>query len=175
MDENSVGEAVQDPIAAMRESAMAAPNEALRLKMLEQAEALERQRLEEEAARAKRRVEAAIKTPFARMHDWMCYLPISWRQRAIVARVYSFQSTRDKDGNPHEFRMSLASGARELGIDRTNLKKDLGKLTEQGYLVKRSNGPRTPFSYSVNVLFCLTVAVANGYDEPWEETQHDDR
>lgn len=175
MSETVKNEAVQDPISMMRESAMAAPNEALRRRMFEQADALERQHHDKEVARAKRRVEAASKTPFARMHDWMCYLPISWRQRAVLARVYSFQNTKDKDGNPHEYRMSLASGARELGIDRTNLKKDLGKLTEQGYLDKRSNGPRTPFSYSVNVLLCLTVAAANGYEEPWEETQDDDR
>ena len=87
----------------------------------------------------------------------------------------SVSSTVLPDPRGPLIRMSIASGARELGIDRTNLKKDLGKLTEQGCMTKRSNGPRTPFSYSVNVLLCLTVAAANGYEEPWEEAQDDDR
>ncbi len=158
------------PSEDLRAKAKDSAGEALQQALLAQADVLERRAKEELLEQIKRRIEAASKTPFGRMQDWMYCLDVTWRQRAVLARVYSFQNTKDKDGNPHEFRMSLATAAEALHIDRGELSRDLSCLTEKGYVLKRSNGRGKPFSYAVDVTACLNAAVKAGYREQWEET-----
>lgn len=114
----------------------------------------ERRRAEEEARNA----------PFARVALWMLYLPISRRQQLTLGRIYSFQCTQNKDGSQAEYRMSLANGAREMGMyDRTEFQEDVSKLMSLGFVVKRSNGPRTPATYLVDEAACLKAAKEAGY------------
>lgn len=54
--------------------------------------------------------------------------------------------------------MSIANGAKELGIDRDNMKKDLQRLTELGFTVKCSNGERRPSTRLVDEVVCITEA-----------------
>lgn len=114
----------------------------------------ERRRAEEEARNA----------PFARVALWMLYLPISRRQQLTLGRIYSFQCTQNKDGSQAEYRMSLANGARELKMaNRAELQKDLNRLLALGFIVKRSNGPRSPATYVVDEAACMKAAKEAGY------------
>lgn len=114
----------------------------------------ERRMLEQEARQAH----------FSRVSLWMYWLPISRRQREVLGRIYSFQCTTNKDGSQGEFRMSLASGAKELRMyDRTEFKEDVSKLMSLGFVVKRSNGPRTPATYLVDEAACMKAAKEAGY------------
>lgn len=114
----------------------------------------ERRMLEQEARQAH----------FSRVSLWMYWLPISRRQREVLGRIYSFQCTTNKDGSQGEFRMSLASGAKELRMyDRTEFKEDVSKLVQLGFVVKRSNGPRTPSTYLVDEVACMKAAKEAGY------------
>lgn len=106
---------------------------------------------------------AARSAPFARESLWMMFLPITRRQMTAMARIYSFQLTKTKDGQPGEYRMSLANGAAELNIDRDHFKNDLRELVAMGFLIKRSNGLRRPATYTVDEVACLVVAQQNGY------------
>lgn len=72
----------------------------------------------------------------------MNHLPLTHRQHTVLGRIYSFQCSTNEDGSQGEHRMSIANGAKELGIDRDNMKKDLQRLTELGFIVKSSNGER---------------------------------
>lgn len=110
-------------------------------------------------------VEAGRRAAFARVPLWAYYLPISRRQAHVLGRVYSFQCTTSKDGEPGEYRMSLAAGARELHMDsRVDLQRDLKTLLRLGYVTKLSNGPRRPASYIVDVAACVIAARANGWE-----------
>lgn len=114
----------------------------------------ERRLLEQEARDA----------PFARVALWMLRLPISRRQMLTLGRIYSFQCTTNKDGSQAEYRMSLANGAMEMGMyDRTEFQEDVGKLMSLGFVVKRSNGPRTPATYLVDEVACMKAAKEAGY------------
>jgi hypothetical protein len=109
-------------------------------------------------------ITAARSAAFARIPTWAFFLPVSRRQLIEIGRVYSFQCTTNKDGTPGEFRKSLATAARELNIDRDNLKNDLRQLIESGFMIKRSNGERKPATYLVDEVVCLTEARRNGWD-----------
>lgn len=115
-------------------------------------------------AEAKRRqdmlTKAAFQIGFSRVAYWTYKLDITRRQREIVGTVLSFQATGA------ECRMSLATFAALLGIDRQNVKKELSHLVDCGYLTKKSNGPRKPASYSVNAATCMEAAIANGFVLP---------
>lgn len=106
----------------------------------------------------------ARNAPFARVALWMLYLPISRRQQLTLGRIYSFQCTQNKDGSQAEYRMSLANGARELKMaNRAELQKDLNRLLALGFIVKRSNGPRSPATYVVDEAACMKAAKEAGY------------
>lgn len=106
----------------------------------------------------------ARNAPFARVALWMLYLPISRRQQLTLGRIYSFQCTTNKDGSQAEYRMSLANGARELKMtNRAELQKDLNRLLALGFIVKRSNGPRSPATYVVDEAACMKAAKEAGY------------
>lgn len=106
----------------------------------------------------------ARNAPFARVALWMLYLPISRRQQLTLGRIYSFQCTANKDGSQAEYRMSLANGARELKMaNRAELQKDLNRLLALGFIVKRSNGPRSPATYVVDEAACMKAAKEAGY------------
>lgn len=140
--------------------------------LMVQAEAMESPVMKEKAKQVARSVSAqardemilaARNAPFARVSLWMNYLPLTHRQRTILGRIYSFQCSTNKDGSQGEYRMSIANGAKELGIDRDNMKKDLQRLTELGFIVKRSNGERRPSTRLVDEVVCMTEARKNGY------------
>lgn len=110
------------------------------------------------------KISAARSTPFARVSVWMVYLPITRRQLMELGRIYSFQCSANKDGSTGEYRMSLANGAAELKIDRTHFKNDLHDLVGRGFLIRRSNGERTPATYLVDEAVCIDEARRNGWD-----------
>ena len=95
---------------------------------------------------------------------WVCYMPITWRQRCLLGRIYSFQRSKDeRDDGQLGFRMSLKTIAKELNYDRGDVIDDLNKLVEKEYLVKFSNGERRPKTYVVDEVRCMRVAIENGY------------
>lgn len=47
--------------------------------------------------------------------------------------------------------------------DRTEFQEDVSKLVKLGFVVKRSNGPRTPATYLVDEAACLKAAKEAGY------------
>ena len=141
--------------------------------LMAQADGIQNQKLKASAQRVARTVSAktrdelisvARNDAYGRDTRFIKYLPITWRQKAVMGRVYSFQCTTNKDGTPGEFRMSLATAGKDLNITRDNLKKDLRQLVELGFLTKRSNGARKPATYLVDEVVCVTEARRNGWD-----------
>lgn len=142
-------------------------------RLMSQADGFQNQRLRESAQTVAQAVSAqtrdklisiARNDPYGRDTRFIKYLPITWRQKAVMGRVYSFQCTTNKDGAPGEFRMSLATAGKDLNITRDNLKNDLRQLVELGFLTKRSNGARKPATYFVDEVVCVTEARRNGWD-----------
>lgn len=141
--------------------------------LMAQAEAMENPAMKERAKQVARSVSAqardemvsaARKASFSRVPLWTMYLPISRLQQIIIGRIYSFQCTKNKDGSQAEYRMSLANGAKELRVyDRIEMLRELNGLLELGFITKRSNGPRTPATYLVDEVVCMTEARRNGY------------
>lgn len=123
----------------------------------------------------KKTVNQALGAPYVHMPLWFFHLPISNRQREVLGEVFSFQAGARGAEAPREYSLSLSAGARDIAMERSNFGKELRFLAEQGYLNRKDNGPRTSATYTVDVLFCYLAAKANGYEEPWEETQDDDR
>lgn len=146
--------------------------ESVSKQLMEQAQNIEGPRLRDAAERVALTVAArereepqreAHSAPFARVSLWMFFLPITNRQRTVLGRIYSFQCSTNKDGSPGEYRMSIANGAKELDIDRDNMKIDLQKLTELSFITKRSNGERKPSTRLVDEVVCMAEARRNGY------------
>ena len=86
--------------------------------LMAQADGIQNQKLKASAQRVARTVSAktrdelisvARSDAYGRDTRFIKYLPITWRQKAVMGRVYSFQCTTNKDGTPGEFRMSLAT------------------------------------------------------------------
>ena len=120
--------------------------------LMAQADGIQNPRLKESAKRvaltvsAKTRDETITKArnaAFARIPIWAFFLPVTRRQQIVLGRIYSFQCTTNKDGSPAEYRMSLSTGASELGMtNRAEMQKDLQRLISLGFVTKRSNGAR---------------------------------
>ena len=147
--------------------------------LMAQADGIQNQRLKESAQRvaltvsAKTRDETIAKArnaAFARIPIWAFFLPVTRRQQIVLGRIYSFQCTTNKDGSPAdgspaEYRMSLSTGASELGMtNRAEMQKDLQRLISLGFVTKRSNGARKPATYLVDEVVCVTEARRNGWD-----------
>jgi hypothetical protein len=107
--------------------------------LMAQADGIQNQKLKASAQRVAQTVSAktrdelisvARSDAYGRDTRFIKYLPITWRQKAVMGRVYSFQCTTNKDGTPGEFRMSLATAGKDLNITRDNLKNDLRQLVE---------------------------------------------
>ena len=139
--------------------------------LMAQADGIQNQKLKASAQRVAQTISAktrdelisvARSDAYGRDTRFIKYLPITWRQKAVMGRVYSFQCTTNKDGTPGEFRMSLATAGKDLNITRDNLKNDLRQLVELGFLTKRSNGARKPATYLVDEVVCVTEARRNG-------------
>lgn len=109
-------------------------------------------------------LEAARNDHFARVPIWMFYLPITAREKLLLGRIYSFQFTADKAGKPHQFSMSLARTSKQLNLsDRGKVGKMLRTLVEGGYLLKKPQGRGKSPVYEVNEVFCVQVAVDQGW------------
>lgn len=142
--------------------------------LMAQADGIQNPRLKESAKRvaitvsAKTRDETITKArnaAFARIPIWAFFLPVTRRQQIVLGRIYSFQCTTNKDGSPAEYRMSLSTGASELGMtNRAEMQKDLQRLISLGFVTKRSNGARKPATYLVDEVVCVTEARRNGWD-----------
>lgn len=142
--------------------------------LMAQADGIQNPRLKESAKRvaltvsAKTRDETITKArnaAFARIPIWAFFLPVTRRQQIVLGRIYSFQCTTNKDGSPAEYRMSLSTGASELGMtNRAEMQKDLQRLISLGFVTKRSNGTRKPATYLVDEVVCVTEARRNGWD-----------
>ena len=117
--------------------------------LMAQADGIQNPRLKESAKRvaltvsAKTRDETITKArnaAFARIPIWAFFLPA-------------------------EYRMSLSTGASELGMtNRAEMQKDLQRLISLGFVTKRSNGTRKPATYLVDEVVCVTEARRNGWD-----------
>lgn len=83
-----------------------------------------------------------------------------------MGKIYSFQLTTNKDGSTGEYRMSHATVAALLGIDRDYVKDLLTDLVKRGYLIKKSNGKNRPATYLVDEAACFDAAAANGFVFP---------
>lgn len=92
-----------------------------------------------------------------------------WRE--ILGLVYSFQCSTSENGEPHEFRMSCENAAARLGIDRSNMHRELKSMCDANYLSKRSNGRGRPATYVVNEAFCIETALFNGWSPKERETK----
>lgn len=120
--------------------------------LMAQADGIQNQKLKASAQRAALTVSAktrdetiakARNAAFARIPIWAFFLPVTRRQQIVLGRIYSFQCTTNKDGSPAEYRMSLSTGASELGMtNRAEMQKDLQRLISLGFVTKRSNGRR---------------------------------
>lgn len=155
-----MGDAIDDLVGDAAKSLMA------------QAEAMESPAMKERAKRVARSVSAqardemisaARNANFSRESDWMGWLGLTHREQKVLGRVYSFQCTKNKDGSQAEFRMSTGTAGKSMRIDRSNLCTILNKLAKLGFVIKRSNGPRTPATYLVDEVVCMTEARRNGY------------
>lgn len=155
-----MGDAIDDLVGDAAKSLMA------------QAEAMENPAMKDRARQVARSVSAKARDEmisaargavFTREAIWMEWLGLTHRERKVLGRIYSFQCTNNKDGSVGEYRMSLANGANELRLDKANLQKILNKLVQLGFVIKRSNGPRTPATYLVDEVVCMTEARRNGY------------
>lgn len=148
--------------------------------LMAQADGIQNQKLKASAQRvaqtisAKTRDETIAKArnaAFARIPIWAFFLPVTRRQQIVLGRIYSFQCTTNKDGSPAEYRMSLSTGASELGMtNRAEMQKDLQRLISLGFITKRSNGARKPATYLVDEVVCVTEARRNGW---WVEVDSD--
>lgn len=106
--------------------------------LMAQADGIQNPRLKESAKRvaltvsAKTRDETITKArnaAFARIPIWAFFLPVTRRQQIVLGRIYSFQCTTNKDGSPAEYRMSLSTGASELGMtNRAEMQKGLAQF-----------------------------------------------
>jgi len=101
----------------------------------------------------------AREAPFVRVPFWMLWLPITYRQAQALGLVYTSQYDEG------EFRMSLREAGRILNIDRANLRRDLHKLMQLGFLKRESNGNSRPATYLVDVVACMVEARRNGFED----------
>lgn len=142
--------------------------------LMAQADGIQNQKLKASAQRVAQTVSAktrdetiakARNAAFARIPIWAFFLPVTRRQQIVLGRIYSFQCTTNKDGSPAEYRMSLSTGASELGMaNRAEMQEDLQRLISLGFITKRSNGARKPATYLVDEVVCVTEARRNGWD-----------
>lgn len=101
------------------------------------------------------------RAPYSRLPDWIHNLDLERVPQVVLGRIFSFQCAGG------EFRMSLKKAAELLGIgSRGNMQRALEKLLAEGYIVKKSNGLRTPASYLVDEFACMKAAKENGWDAP---------
>ena len=79
--------------------------------LMAQADGIQNQKLKASAQRVARTVSAktrdelisvARSDAYGRDTRFIKYLPITWRQKAVMGRVYSFQCTTNKDGTWYE-------------------------------------------------------------------------
>lgn len=109
-------------------------------------------------------VAKARDTAFCRVPLWAFHLGLTRREQIVLGRIYSFQCTGSSDGKKHGLRMSLSSIAKELDMsDRRDALRVLDSLVTKGFVVKKSNGPKRPFTYFVDEVACLKAAIKNGY------------
>ena len=119
--------------------------------------ALERQARELSEVARKELEKEAFQARSAWVPDWFHALDMSLRHKLICGRVLSFQRANT------DFHMSLQTMADTLGMDRKNLKRELSKLVDAGWLERYSNGDRVPASYVFNVAWAYQVALDNGW------------
>lgn len=93
---------------------------------------------------------------------FIMFLPISWKAKCILGRIWSFQR---KGGDCH---LSVKKMAEiEFNCNLKNLEKDLQSLVNAGWLLRISKGSPRPAAYMLNVVVCLEAAIANGW-EPYQ-------
>lgn len=103
---------------------------------------------------------------FSRLADWMHYLGVSRRDREVLAKIYSFQTSYNKGQSEQSFHMSLSTMGKVLHVDRANIQKTLKNLLDSGMIVKESNGARKPATYRLDERRCMLIAICNGYEQP---------
>ena len=103
--------------------------------LMAQADGIQNQKLKASAQRVAQTISAktrdelisvARSDSYGRDTRFIKYLPITWRQKAVMGRVYSFQCTTNKDGTPGEFRMSLATAGKDLNDNKPTYVSVLG-------------------------------------------------
>lgn len=102
---------------------------------------------------------------FSRLADWMHYLGVTRRDREVLAKIYSFQTSYNKGQSEQSFHMSLSTMGKVLHIDRANVQKTLKSLLDSGMIIKESNGARKPSTYRLDERRCMLIAISNGYEQ----------
>lgn len=95
------------------------------------------------------------------LKNWMFFLDLTYRDIAVLGRVYSFSARRGETTGI--YCMSHARAAKQMHLDPSAVRKALTKLTKLGYLAKCDAGGNKPATYRVDVEKCLGTAEGNGW------------
>lgn len=154
--------------------------------LMAQADGIQNQKLKASAQRVARTVSAktrdelisvARSDAYGRDTRFIKYLPITWRQKAVMGRVYSFQCTTNKDGT----RRTGSQGnvrRRGFGALSTGLQLQMVVASGSRFLPARQEGITDmdkEIRYFVNGWsFRLSFATRPGYDGDHEDISDGD-
>lgn len=109
-------------------------------------------------------VQAAMSERYCRVPLWAIYLDITPREQVVFGRIMGFQ-VRHGDRPSAEYRLSLASAAREFGFKSLgDLWGVIHSLVKKGIVEALTNGKNKPTTYRVKVAEAYEAALANGYE-----------
>ena len=89
---------------------------------------------------------------YIRKEPWFHELPITYRDRDVLGRIWSFQASSEGCGGGCY--ISLSTFERDTGIDKSTVKKSLVKMVKLGILDKEERGEREPPIYRLNLVRC---------------------
>ena len=126
--------------------------------LMAQADGIQNQKLKASAQRVAQTISAktrdelisvARSDAYGRDTRFIKYLPITWRQKAVMGRVYSFQCTTNKDGTPGEFRMSLATAVYLSSLEGSREERafELAKNEYLAWLEHKADRYTTVYGY----------------------------
>lgn len=100
---------------------------------------------------------AAASAVYPRIATWAYYLPLSEAERAVLGRIYAYQSSGKQYVQSHN------TMAREINATRRTVLRSFKRLLELKYIIKQPQGTRKPAAYTVDTYVCVTVARAYGW------------
>ena len=92
---------------------------------------------------------------YIRKESWFNSLPLTYRDRDVLGRIWSFQaSSEDCGGGCY---ISLSTFEKDTGIGKEHVKRSLVKMVGLGILEKESRGATEPPIYRVNLIRCYEL------------------